>query len=1010
MLIDKYFEYQIEYEKKYGLNTLVLMQVGSFFEFYGIDNQEEKIGNSQYIAELLNIQLTRRNKAILENSRSNCLMAGFPLHALKRFIQILLQNNYTIVLIEQTTEPPNPKREITQIYSPGTYIEEINNFDVNNIVCLYLNEEKCYKTNQLLYIFGLSSIDLSTGINTLYETSMGYYDKNAFFEEIYRFIENNNPKEIIVYCPNTENLDFEQVKKRIHNENRILHCKEQIEKKYFQIIYQNEFLKKIFPNTKLLSGIEYLDLEKKQYCLISYLLLLQFSLEHNERIVLKIKKPSYWHYEDHLILYNNAMYQLNIFPNMSSGNNSSSSSHSNSLFKIIDKTSTSLGRRYLKYILHNPITNTKLLNKRYNLIEEFKEKKLVYPVEKILKEICDIERMHRKISLNTLHPYEFLNMKYSYENIISLFNIVRDNLSLEDYFINQNDCDNLNSYINTYTNLFNLEEMGKYNLVNITSSFFKIGNYEDIDKIQEEIDTINNYFKDEMEKLSNFIDLNSGFVKMEYNERDGYFLYTTKKRADVLEKNLPKNHIYEIKKYTGTNVKIVNTEMIKNSALLIQKKDEMKIATKEKYILFLNETYIKYETLFTHLSDFICNLDFIKCGAKIATYYCYNKPIIEDKYNKKSYLESKEIRHPIIEVINENYEYVSNDINLDYKNNNGILLYGVNGVGKSSLSKAIGCNILLAQIGFFVPCSSFTYYPYKKIFTRINGEDNIFKGMSSFVVEMDELRSILKYSDENSIVLGDEICKGTEETSALSIVSASILRFCKKNVQFILATHFHKLQELEQIKNIENIHFKHLSIEYKDGKLIYGRKLLDGCGDNLYGIEIANFIIDDKDFIEDAKHIRNNLLEKDENIVSNKKSNYNSKLYISECSICGKKEKELDTHHIIEQNEFKEHTFFKNKLSNLVILCHEHHHEVHNGNLKIYGYFETENGKELKYDYKSKKNKKKKYDENQIKIIQNIWEFYKIHKEPIKISMLELKKKDIFISKETFKKIISNNY
>ena len=150
MLIDEYFEYQIQFEQKYGLNALVLMQVGSFFEFYGVDNKTEKIGNTRYIAELLNIQLTRRNKAILENSRSNCLMAGFPLHSLKRFIHILLQNNYTVILIEQTTEPPNPKREITQIFSPGTYIDEINNFDVNNIVSLYLTEEVCYKTNQLI--------------------------------------------------------------------------------------------------------------------------------------------------------------------------------------------------------------------------------------------------------------------------------------------------------------------------------------------------------------------------------------------------------------------------------------------------------------------------------------------------------------------------------------------------------------------------------------------------------------------------------------------------------------------------------------------------------------------------------------------------------------------------------------------------------------------------------------------------------------------------------------------
>ena len=1009
MLIDDYFEYQIEYEKKYGLNTLVLMQVGSFFEFYGVDNKKEKIGNTSYIAELLNIQLTRRNKAILENSRSNCLMAGFPLHALKRFIQILLQNNYTIVLIEQTTEPPNPKREITQIYSPGTYIEEINNFDVNNIVCLYLNEEKCYKTNQTIYIFGLSSIDLSTGMNSLYEASMGYYDKNAFFEEIYRFIENNNPKEIIIFCTNTEHLDFEQIKKRLYNDNRILHYQDKIDNKYLQVSYQNEFLKKIFPNTKLLSGIEYLDLEKRQYCLLSYLILLNFAIEHNERIVTKIKKPEYWNYDEHLILYNNAMYQLNIFPN-SSSSSSNSSSNSNSLFKIIDKTSTPLGRRYLKYILHNPITNCQLLNKRYDLIEEFKNKNILNDIEPILNEICDIERLHRKISLNTLHPYEFLNITYSYDSILSLIELVGKNLCLEDYFITQNDREIFKSYINTYTNLFDLQEMGKYNLLNITTSFFKLGNYEEIDKLQKEIDDINVYFNNEMELLSNYIEQNSGFVKMEYNEREGYFLYTTKKRADVLEKKMPKNHDYEIKKYTGTNVKIVNDIIIKNSNLLIKKNEDMKIITKEKYILFLNETYIQYEKLFNHLSEFICNLDFIKCGAKIATYYSYNKPIIENKYNNKSYLESKQIRHPIIEVINENYEYVSNDINLDYLNNNGILLYGVNGVGKSSLSKAIGCNILLAQIGFFVPSSSFTYYPYKKIFTRINGDDNIFKGMSSFVVEMDELRSILKYSDENSIVLGDEICKGTEETSALSIVSASILRFCKKNVQFILATHFHKLQELEEIKNIKNIHFKHLSIEYKDGKLIYGRKLLDGCGDNLYGIEIANFIIDDKEFIDNAKNIRNILLEKETNIVPDKKSTYNSKLYICECSICGKKEKELDTHHIIEQNEFKENTFFKNKLSNLVILCQEHHNEVHNGNLKIYGYFETENGKELKYEYVSKIEKRKKYSDIQIKLIQDTWNNLKEHKEQLKIALLELKKVDITISKETLKKIISNSY
>ena len=248
MLIYEYLENQINYEKKYGINTLVLMQVGSFFEFYGVNNKEEKIGNAEKVTELLNIQLTRRNKSILENSRNNCLMAGFPCHALKRFINILLENNFTIILIEQVTSPPNPRREITQIFSPGTYIDEITNYNPNNIVSLYLNEEKCYKTDKNIYIFGLSCIDLSTGKNYLYEASFGYYDKNAYYEEIYRFIEVFNPKEIIIEYDKIDEKNINELKRKVNFENRLVHINK-IDKKYFQNQYQNNFLKKIFPNS-----------------------------------------------------------------------------------------------------------------------------------------------------------------------------------------------------------------------------------------------------------------------------------------------------------------------------------------------------------------------------------------------------------------------------------------------------------------------------------------------------------------------------------------------------------------------------------------------------------------------------------------------------------------------------------------------------------------------------------------------------------------------------------------
>ena len=1013
MLIDDYLEYQIQYEKKYGSNTLVLMQVGSFFEFYGVNNASEKIGNAQYIAELLNIQLTRRNKSILENSRSNCLMAGFPTHALKRFIQLLIQNNYTIVLIEQTTEPPNPKREITQIYSPGTYIEEINHFDVNNIVSLYIKEEKCYKTHVPLFTFGLCSIDLSTGINNIYEIALGFYDKQAFYEEIYRFIENNNPREIIISYEKLEHIKLSQIIERLYNPQRIIHQIPKIDQKYKQLSYQNSYLKQIFNDTKMLSCIEYLDLEHKQYATISYLLLLEFAFEHNERLIHHIKKPTHWIYDDHLILYNNAMYQLNVFP--VSNANYQSQQHTSSLFKIIDKTSSPLGKRFLKYSLHNPITCPLQLQKRYMLIEEFMQKNLTTTMEKRLNEIIDIERLHRKMVLNTLHPYEFLNLHYSYEHIQELISLVSEELCLEDYKFNAQLVSSFQNYMSDYSTVLNLEEIGKYNLLNMQKSFFHNGHYQEIDELQTKIDKIYDSFQDEITTLSNLIEKNSDFVKMENNDRDGYFLYTTKKRSDVLIKNLKKNHEYEFRKYTSSNIKIVSPLILENSHMLIQYQEDMKKLVKEKYIDFLNHLSSSYEPLLNSLCTFVEYLDFIKCGAKCASYYHYSKPEINNKFEKKSYVNFKEIRHPIIEIIHEDYEYVCNDISLNPCDHKGILLYGVNGVGKSSLSKAIGCNILLAQIGFYVASSSFEYYPYKKIFTRINGEDNIFKGMSSFVVEMDELRSILKYSDANSIVLGDEICKGTEEISALSIVSSSILRFCQNQVQFILATHFHKLPELKEIKEHPEIHCKHLSISYENGKLIYGRKLKDGCGDNLYGIEIANFIIDDLDFIQHAKKIRNELLleqnQSNQLLQHNKKSNYNSKLIMNVCSICGVSEQEMDTHHIIEQHEFQKHSFFKNKLSNLVVLCQKHHDQVHHGNLKIYGYFETENGKELKYDYVEKVVKsKKKFKEEEILLIQNMWENIKEYQDNLKVMKQELKKKNINISKVSLTKIINREY
>jgi DNA mismatch repair protein MutS len=1003
MLIDDYFVYQINFEKKYGENTVVLMQVGTFFEFYGVNNKTEKIGNTQKIAELLNIQLTRRNKAILENNRSNCLMGGFPIHSLKRFIQILLAANYTSILIEQVSDPPNPKREITQIYSPGTYIEELAQSDPNNVISIYITENNCYKTHRSVYCFGISSIDLSTGYNVIYEDTILYYEKLAFLEEIYRFIESYSPKEIIITVKDltakkSSSLNINDIRNSIHQTNRIVHIRNLDDEKekhpFLNINYQNEFLKKVFPIQSTLSPIEYLDLEKKPYALISYILLLQFSHEHNERIIEKIKRPESWEYNKHLILYNNASYQLNI-----DSIHKNNDTKYDSLYAVINKTSTNMGKRLLKYWIMNPIISVTELNKRYEMTELFLNSGKWLEIEIILNEIVDIERLHRKMALQLLHPHEFMNLTLSYDNIIQLITLINSEFSSTQLSLQLSLFPEIEQgfkeFINEYNRIFNVREMGKYGLLNITQSFFQKNIYQEIDNIQIEIDAIQQFFDSQCNYLSNIIEPGSDFVKLENNERDGYFFYATQKRYDILQQKLsPQDKKkYSMKKYNGANIKIVSDELSEKSNLFVELKDKIKSVTKDVYLQTILEFNNKYSAILDEITKFVATIDVIKASAKCAKLYKYTRPIIEDSNNHKSYFSGKEIRHPIIEMINDSLEYVSNDVTMIHEKCNGILLYGVNGSGKSSLSKAIGCNIVLAQIGFFVAATEFTYYPYTKIFTRVNGDDNMFKGKSSYGVEIDELRSILKYSDDRSIVLGDEICKGTEETSALSVISASILRFCNRNVNFILATHFHKLYTLECIQEIKNIKFMHLSITYdlQNEYIIYGRKLLEGPGDTLYGIEIAKFILQDDEFIDTAMKIRNNILCKDDKIITEKVSTYNNKLFVDCCKICGDKVC-LDTHHIKEQHEFEKDDITKNKLSNLVVLCEKHHNEVHHGQLEINGYIDTTAGKKLDYQYKEqKKHSKKKYDENQIEIIKNVANKYQEYKNKNTLILKELK-------------------
>ena len=343
------------------------------------------------------------------------------------------------------------------------------------------------------------------------------------------------------------------------------------------------------------------------------------------------------------------------------------------------------------------------------------------------------------------------------------------------------------------------------------------------------------------------------------------------------------------------------------------------------------------------------NVDFFYCCAKNAVDKCYTRPRIDDKCDN-SFINATDLRHPIIEHINTDIPYIGNDIKIGYEDEKGILLYGLNAVGKSSLMKSIAINLIMAQAGMYVAANSFQYYPYENIFTRIPGGDNLFKNQSTFVAEINEMRTILKRADSRSLIIGDELCSGTETVSAISLVTSGINYLSKIGCSFIFATHLHEITELDCIKNLKNVNIYHLSVKYDNENdcLIYNRKLTKGNGNTLYGLEVAKSLDLPLEFLKFANDVRKDYIGVNKEFVKTKTSVYSSDVFMDECSICKKECEEV--HHIKEQhtanknNIIEDDRIHKNRKSNLVTLCSACHDKIHYDNFKVNGYIQSSKG------------------------------------------------------------------
>lgn len=894
-LLKKYIMYQTELNSTFKTNCVVLIMNGSFYNIYEFNCPQLKIGCATQVSQLLNILLTRNNKN-KPHSISNPIMCGMPVNHISRHLSTLVSNNITVAIYNHVDNQNEPKdHELFKIISPSTYIDEESTHSNCILMCILTNKYTCVYTNKTLHSLHISYIDLSTGNNNLVEC----YDVNNISSEINKYIQSVNPSEIITNYSNlkTHILTHNIEEKKHYNDNS----------------YQTTFLSKIFKNNTLLPIIEYLNLENKPDLRVCYLYLLQFAYEHDPNIVTKINKPSFINNNNHLLLNIDAQHELNIF-----------NKSRPSLFSIVNKTNTKFGERELKYRLFHPIFCINTLNTRYDNISLILPKYKSF--KKQLSQICDVEKMFRKLYIHTLSPNSCGSLHNSFEHITNILNSLNNHFNIDDILIGK-----WKSFTDYYHTQFNTNIM--VDTTDFKSSFFNTGIYSQIDNLNKVICDIKSSFNHISTLLENDKGVN---VTLQPDQT----FKTTKKAWNSI-----KDETRQIKLKIGKQEIIcklcdfVNIESDKKNYVklkcdvvnslhfnLSEYEEQISRLIKETYYKVCDHIQSNYSDTIRQVVYIITEIDISVCGAEIAKTLNYNKPKLVDV--DTSYFKAKQIRHPIIERINDNEEYIPNDVNLE-----NMLLFGLNSSGKSSLLRSIGCNIILAQSGLFVACKSLTYSPYTKLISKIGNSDDLYSGQSTFITEMYELKNILEKSNNKTMVLCDELTSGTETNSSIGIVCSTILKLLENKCSFLFTTHLHEILEFDEINKNKSLCIKHFKIKMEEGKIGFDRVLRDGSGDTNYGIEIANYLDIQSDFIKMCHNFRNRFIGKNLNILENKRSRYNTKVIVDSCSLCGDN-KDLHTHHIREQNEANEdgmiEHFHKNKKFNLLVVCEKCHQKIHN--------------------------------------------------------------------------------
>lgn len=993
-MYDDYVAHYKKYSGIYGSQTAIFFQVGKFFEFYDILDPVTGLGQTttKKITDILGVKLTYK-KASGPGNRDG-LWGGIPTQSLHPFASRLTREGWTVVVFEEEKDERGKiNRIVTRILSPGTHIESPDSLNSESFYLATLLLEEASWNSSTPPSFSASTVDLTTGAVISYAgTATGRSDTWAI-DDLVHFFQVHPPRECVVFWKGDSITTPTESTLRERTGLPLTHfhirtCPS------FTSIQKTDILTRSFRIKSLLPISQILGIHDNELISLSLVCLTQFIEEHFPSIHESLSSHSVWHPTERVFLGNNVLSQVNFL----------ATREEDSILGLFMGTHTLMGKRAMRKRLLYPITDTTILSKRYDEIDFVKgmDVKLRESYHIRVQHISDLSRLHRKIQTYKVTTNDILLLEESYSRILTIAKeLVKTPLEMPGELLQT-----MQMFYGLFHTYFDIEKAARGE----EDTFFlpekKAPRTSDTEKALRTM-------REKVARILHEIQKWAGLtqpLKIEEKETSIYYVGCAKTAARAISQKLqnpstpPTPGISVSEKKSGAFVSIPIFETWHEEAVLL--KESLQNNFQEE-LAEICQTFFEETSMFWGpIEEWIASLDVVLTLERVCRARGFTRPILEE--NPCSSVTIRGLRHPIIEARQTRVEYVAHDISL--QKGTGWLIYGMNASGKSSLMKALGICILLAQSGCYVPATSCSLAPFHQIFTRILNHDNIWAGLSSFAVEMTELREILKRADQRSLVLGDEVCNGTESTSATSLVASALKWLISRSSCFVFATHLHGLLELEGVRTLKGLQIRHLRVRYDPvtGVLLYDRTLQEGAGSSLYGLEVARALALPYEFIESALAFRREL----RGTVSEEeatRSSYNSEITRRSCSVCQCEiTRELEIHHIAPQAIADEDGILpggqhKNHVRNLVSLCRICHDKEHAGQLQIGIVKQTSEGEVRTFEVSASAHLKSKWTSEQQEIILRFLRDKR--NAPIHWIQHELEKQNIQISSTTLSKV-----